>query len=175
MVRINRFIVALLPLVLVSGTMATVWLVPERQNTIQAMIDDTLVVDGDTVSVWGPPPGQDSPPYTYARVDSLKKSLVIASRCFLPGWQGCQPTWDSVVIDGSNQVGSVVTMTGSESAVPRVVLKGFTITGGRSAYGGGIYCQDVDFLDKSLVVASRCCLPGWQGCEPTWDSVVIKR
>jgi hypothetical protein len=139
----------LMILTLVSVAAATQRLVPNPYLRIQDAIN--AANNGDTVSVWGPPPGQNSPPYTYAKVDSLKKSLVIASRCFLPGWQGCQPTWDSVVIQGTASA-PAVTMTGSNLVVPRVVLKGFTITGGGGTYGGGIYCRDVvAVLEKNHV------------------------
>jgi len=147
-------------LALVSVAPATRHLVPDWYLSIQDAVN--AATSGDTISVWGPPPGQDSPPYVYGEnVDFNGKSLVVASRCFLPGWQGCQPTWDSVVIDGSNQAGPVVTMTGSESAVPRVVLKGFTITGRGSTFGGGIYCQDVVAVTEKNYVHD--CVAGTSG------------
>ena len=111
-------------------------LVPENYTTIQAAID--YASDGDVISVWGPPPGQPSnPPYHYyENVNYAFKSLVVASRCFLPNWQG-DSTCDSVIIDGT-QSGRVVTMTGSENSV----LKGFTIQHGHTTgYGGGVNCN----------------------------------
>jgi len=129
-------------LALVSIAVATQYLVPSQYYpTIQSGID--AASDDDTVSVWVP----DAPPHIYyENVDYLGKSIFVVNRSFLPaGGTGYDPSWDHVVIDGSNQAASVVRMTGSESAVPRVVLKGFTITGGGGTYGygGGIKCQDV--------------------------------
>jgi len=121
---------------------AVCWKVPENRTAIQAAIHD-LASNGDTISVWG---DEQMPyPYTYhEHVDYLGKSLVVVNRSFIESIPGYPPSWEHVVIDGSNQAGSVVTMTGSGSAVPRVVLKGFTITGGRSDdFGGGIHCEDV--------------------------------
>jgi hypothetical protein len=65
--------------------------VPEDYTTIQAAINNAS--SGAVISVWGPPPGQSSPPYTYRETLNFKgKNLVVASRCFLPGWTGCTPT-----------------------------------------------------------------------------------
>jgi hypothetical protein len=133
---------------LIATANATVWKVPEDRATIQAAIHD-LASNGDVISVWGPPPGQPSyPPYHYyENVNYEGKNLTVASRCFLPGWTGCTPTYDSVVIDGQ-QLGPVVTMTGSEDAV----LKGFTIQHGHtSGYGGGVNCNAGSVLKNHIL------------------------
>ena len=126
---------------------ANVILVPENYTTIQAAID--YASDGDVISVWGPPPGQPSnPPYHYyENVNYAFKSLVVASRCFLPNWQGCTPTWDSVVIDGG-QSGPVVSMGGSDDAV----LTGFTIQNGFNySSGGGVNCGKGHILKNHIL------------------------
>ena len=64
------------------------------------------------------------------------------NRSFIEEISGYPPSWEYVTICGSSTA-PVVTMTGSNLVVPRVVLKGFTITGGGGTYGGGIKCQDV--------------------------------
>jgi hypothetical protein len=134
---------ALTVLALVSVAAATQRLVPFPYQHIQDAI--TAANDGDTVSVWGPPPGQPAiPPWTYyENVDCLGKTLLIVNRSFLPaGGTGYDSSWEHVTIEGF-PTAPVVTMTGSDLVVPRVVLKGFTISGGRSEFGGGIHCQDV--------------------------------
>ncbi|MBN2465081.1 right-handed parallel beta-helix repeat-containing protein, partial [candidate division WOR-3 bacterium] len=120
--------------------------VPEDYTSIQLAV--TNASDGDTISVWGPPPGQPSnPPYHYyENVNYAFKSLVVASRCFLPNWQGCTPTWDSVVIDGG-QSGPVVSMGGSDDAV----LTGFTIQNGFNySSGGGVNCGKGHILKNHI-------------------------
>ena len=97
--------------------------------------------DGDVISVWVPE--GVPPPHTYnENVDYLGKSLVVVNRSFIEEISGYPPSWEYVTICGSSTA-PVVTMTGSSLVLPRVVLKGFTITGGGSTYGGGIKCQDV--------------------------------
>ena len=54
MSRISR--VALLSILgLVAVSTAKVWKVPEWRAKIQEAIESDSVVDGDTISVWGPP------------------------------------------------------------------------------------------------------------------------
>ncbi|MCX6841347.1 MAG: hypothetical protein NTX53_03555 [candidate division WOR-3 bacterium] len=57
--------------------------------------------NGDTVSVWGPPPGQDTPPYVYHEnvVFPQNISLTVVNRSFL-GTTPSPPSWDRVVIAG---------------------------------------------------------------------------
>ncbi len=144
---------ALTVLALVSVAAATQLLVPSSYQHIQDAID--VAVDGDTVSVWGPPQGQPlTPPWTYYEhlADTTGKSLFIVNRSFLPaGGTGYDSSWNHVIIHGI-PTAPVVTMRGDTSTVPRVVLKGFTITGGGGTYGGGINCRDVvAVLDKNHV------------------------
>ena len=102
---------ALTVLALVSVAAATQRLVPFPYQHIQEAINDAQ--NGDTVSVWGEE--GVPPPYTYnENVDFLGKSLFVENRSFLPaGGTSYDSSWNHVVIDGSNQAGSVVTMTGS--------------------------------------------------------------
>jgi hypothetical protein len=66
---------------LVSVSAATIWHVPGHQPTIQQMVDDPRVVDGDTISLWG----IGSPPYVFnENIDYRDKSLHIANACYLP-------------------------------------------------------------------------------------------
>ena len=121
----SAFIVITAVMVIAGAASATVWLVPETFQRIQSAIGFEEVHDGDTISVWVP----DEPPYTYhENISYLGKSLFVVNRSFLPdGGTGYDSSWNHVIIDGSNQIGSVVTMTGSAPAVPRVVL--FRLTG----------------------------------------------
>ncbi|HTW91604.1 MAG TPA: right-handed parallel beta-helix repeat-containing protein [bacterium] len=138
--------------VVVGGALNALWatirMVPEQYPAgINAAI--AAAQDGDVISVWGPPPGQPLyPPYHYyENVNFNNKNLVVASRCFLPGWTGCTPTYDSVVINGQ-QLGSVVTMAGSEDDV----LEGFTIrNGSASGYGGGVICNEGSILNNHIL------------------------
>jgi len=106
-------LLALTVLALVSVAAATQRLVPDSYEQIQDAID--AAQNGDTVSVWVP----DEPPHTYnENLICNEKSILIVNRSFLPdGGTGYDPSWDHVIIDGSNQIGSVVTMTGSALAL----------------------------------------------------------
>jgi len=136
MSRISR--VALLSILgLVAVSTAKVWKVPEWRREIQEAIESDSVVDGDTISVWGPPPGQTNPPYVYNETLNLRgKNLVIASRCFLPGWQGCEPTYDSVIVDGGGQGLPVFNVGSRRTGQSYVTIKGLTIRNGGN--GGGV-------------------------------------
>ena len=121
---------------------AGVILVPEQRSTIQVGIDNAL--DGDTVSVWGPPPGQPSvPPWTYyENVNFGGRCVFLVNRSFLPGGlTGYDSSWNHVIINGQ-QSGTTVMLDAQASQ--RSVVKGFTITGGSNSiyYGGGIFCQN---------------------------------
>jgi len=99
---------------------ATTWYVPDDFSTIQAAISSSSVVEGDTVIVR---------PGTYVEnIDFLGKAITLVSD------QGA----DVTTIDG-NQTGSVVTFVSGETETS--VLKGFTITNGKSNRGGGIFAS----------------------------------
>jgi hypothetical protein len=54
------------------------WKVPGDFTLIQSAISDQRVVDGDTISVWGPSPWSQTPPYYYyENVDFLGKELGV--------------------------------------------------------------------------------------------------
>jgi hypothetical protein len=152
--------IAIAFLALMGTAGANVWLVPERFALIQDAVASESVVNDDTVSVWV----HTVPPDTYYEhvADTTGKSLFIVNRSFLPaGGTGYDSSWDHVVIRGSIATSPVVTMTGDTLVVPRVVLKGFTITGGGGTYGGGIYCRDVvAVLEKNHV---HDCVAGTSG------------
>jgi hypothetical protein len=79
--------------------LATIRLVPDNYASIQCGIE--YADDGDTISVWGPPPGQSAPPYVYEEnvVFPQNISLTVVNRSFLDTTL-CSPSWDRVVIDG---------------------------------------------------------------------------
>jgi len=96
-VNITRIsFLALTALALVSVAAATQRLVPFPYQHIQDAINDAQ--NGDTISVWGPPPGQNAPPYIYHEniVFRPNISLTVANRSFL-GATPCPPSWDRVV------------------------------------------------------------------------------
>jgi hypothetical protein len=81
MASVRRTAVCLAMLVLASGASATIWPVVCGQQTIQWVIDNPAVVDGDTLSVWG----IGSPPFVFTEnVDYRDKSLCVANACYLP-------------------------------------------------------------------------------------------
>ena len=133
----SAFMTIMAVIAIASTAGANVWRVPERFAQIQLAIDFDSVVNGDTVSVWGPE-GVPPPYIYYENVVCQYKSLFIVNRSFLPtGGTGYDSSWDHVVIDG-RQLGEVVVMT--NAAHP--VLKGFTIQNGFNyAGGGGVRCD----------------------------------
>jgi hypothetical protein len=85
----NLLLIAIAALASVAGATNRTWLVPGNFARIQYAIDDQGVVDGDTISVWGPSPWSQTPPYYYCEnVNYQGKKLVVANRCFLPGISG---------------------------------------------------------------------------------------
>jgi hypothetical protein len=137
----SRLLLAALLLVALQPNIApaTVVLVPEIRTTIQGGVD--LASNGDTVSVWGPPPGQPSvPPWTYyENVSFAGKSIFVVNRSFLPGQVPYDSSWNHVIINGGGN-GATVTVVQPIGA-PEATLKGFTITGGYTGgAGGGISC-----------------------------------
>ncbi len=132
--RIRRIAVVLGVALLLAGIASgAVWNVPPIPRIQDAI---NLAFNGDTVSVWGP---EGVPlPYTYQEnIDFLGKSILVVNRSFLPGQTpGYEPSWDHVIIDGT-QNGPTVKIRFTETAT----LKGFTVTGGfNDSCGGGITC-----------------------------------
>jgi hypothetical protein len=110
--------------------------VPEQYATIQGGIGAAQT--GDTVSVWGPPPGQPPvPPWTYyENVNFGGRIIFVVNRSFLPYEEPLyDSSWEHVIIDGSNTA-PVVKMDGGSNSV----LKGFTIQHGAYLWGGGVVC-----------------------------------
>ena len=101
--------------------------VPGDYGTIQGAID--AGTDGDTILV---------APGTYVEnIDYLGKSITVRSDMDGdPATEDVSP--ETTIIDGSGS-GPVVTFSDMEGS--GTVLAGFTITGGQSERGGGVYCS----------------------------------
>jgi hypothetical protein len=69
------------------------------------------------------------------RVNFFGKAILLASHFI---FDGLESTIESTVIDGDG-LGNVVTFDSGEDS--NSVIRGFTLTGGYGAYGGGIYCE----------------------------------
>jgi len=117
---------------------------PADFNNIQAAIDDSDVVHGDTILVY---------PGTYTEnIRFNGKDVILTST---------EPTDPNIVADtiiDGNRLGSTVTFLGSEA--PSCLLSGFTITGGQNlSLGGGVnglgthatisYCNITDNIGKN--------------------------
>jgi hypothetical protein len=97
--------------------------VPSEYATIQAAIDDS--VDGDTILV---------APGTYtsssdAVINLIGKAITIQAT----------GTQEETVLDGEG-ARRVVQCTSNEG--PKTKIQGFTITGGSSTYGSGLWCSE---------------------------------
>lgn len=160
MTYVKRYVVCAALVVFASSAAAVVWRVPGHADEIQTMIGDPRVVDGDTISVWGPE--GVPPPYTYEEnVDFLGKRLFLVNRSFLPGEVPYDSSWEHVTIDG-RQLGTTVRIYGVLGTEP-AVLKGLTITGGRNNldYGGGIDCRSASLaVVKSRIYGNRARVRG---------------
>lgn len=87
-------------LILFSIIQARILRVPDdpRYQTIQRAINDAQ--PGDTVSVWGPPPGQPpEPPWYYdENIDYLGKPIYVANRSYIEEIPGYPPNPEYVII-----------------------------------------------------------------------------
>ncbi len=137
--------------------------VPDDYETIQAAIDGSL--GGDTILVR---PGE----YTES-INYRHKNLLIAS-LFLP-------TNDARYIDSTRILGvnsSVVTFAGSESESAKLV--GFTIRGGRSLDGAGIFMTDAKPVIDHCIITDNIA-EGYGGgmfcgnSQPTITNCTISR
>jgi hypothetical protein len=81
--------------------LATIRPVPDIYPTIRSGI--LAAQNGDTVSVWGPPLGQNAPPYVYRENVVFRQNinLTVVNRSFLDTTL-CSPSWDWVVIDSQH-------------------------------------------------------------------------
>jgi predicted outer membrane repeat protein len=120
-----------------SGGPGDVLLVPSEYAVIQDAID--AAEDGDTVLV--------SPGTYQENINYSGKNIVIGSYAIVYG--SAETFINQTIIDGGGN-GSVVTVNSGEDST--AVLDGFTITGGTSEYGGGIYIDSVNSTLKNLVV-----------------------
>ena len=125
-----------------GATITVDWDGSEDYTTIQEALDAST--NGDTIIVM---PSEGSPSGAYVEnIDFPAKAVTL---------RGSDPDDPAVVaatiIDG-NSNGSVVTF--ETGATPDAILAGFTIRGGRSEYGGGLYCT------SSSPTIDRCTISG---------------
>lgn len=144
--------VSLVLLVLAPGAMATTWPVIAGQQTIQETIEEPLVVDGDTLSLWG----EGSPPFVFREnVDLRGKALCLANACYLPD-PPAPPCMDDVVVDGQGlSPVFVVHMLGSAHSAE---LRGLSVVNGCNGLdeGGGVVSR------QSSLVIQNCHIHGNQ-------------
>ncbi|GEM_PF-1290221 len=133
MVREIRACLLVAILVPAASTSAYTWHVPEERQTIGDAVRDAS--NGDVISVWGPPPGQNSPPYVYEENVVFRQdiNLTVVNRSFFPGGTQCPPSWDSVYIVAESAGPTVAMAFGVlPPLLPHATLRGFTI---RNPYG----------------------------------------
>lgn len=80
MINFKKTAVCWTLLVFASGGAAMVWRVPEVQPTIQRMIEDPMVMDGDTISVWG-----ETIPASTTSISSVTRAYVLSTAVFCQG------------------------------------------------------------------------------------------
>ncbi|MBM3329897.1 MAG: hypothetical protein FJY67_10585, partial [Calditrichaeota bacterium] len=117
------YVILALLIVLPGSISARIIRVPDDQQTIQAGID--AANNGDTVLV---APGRYN-----ARITIRDRNITLASRYLLSGdFADIART----VIDGNDQGRVVSFVNGNDRST---LFTGFTVTGGLTNYGGGIY------------------------------------
>ena len=154
---INRQLPLILTVILTCTSIlrAEIIVVPYEVETIQGAIE--MAQDGDGILV--------RPGTYHENINFLGKAITIASTMILNG----DSTYiDSTVIDGGNS-GATVTFNYEEDE--NSVLMGFTITGGRQDYGGGIDCQaNTSPILEDLLVTGNFAYFWGGGIYCTWNS-----
>ena len=139
--------------------------VPNDFNTIQAAIN--AAQDGDTVLVQ---------PETYVENIFISGKDIVIGSLYLT--TGDESFIDRTIIDGERIDSGVSFRAGVTSAC---VITGFTITNGRSNYGGGIYVNASEpTLDHLLITGNRAVRYGGgiyatQGSDPTLINLTVAR
>ncbi len=142
----NILLSFLLSLLLFLNVNARIRHVPAEYPTIQEGINDCS--GGDTLLV---EPGE-----YFENINFGGQYLVLASKFILTGNAAYI---DSTIINGDSAGSAVTFETGEDS---RAVLTGFTITGGFSENGGGIYCEDsTPVLANNIIKENKAWYPFW--------------
>lgn len=160
----NILISFFLTIILFLSVNARIRHVPSEYQTIQEGINDCS--GGDTLLV---DPGE-----YFENINFNGQYLVLASRFILTGNVAYI---DSTIINGDSSGSVVIFETGEDS---RAVLTGFTITGGYSENGGGIFCEDsAPIIAYNIIKENVTWYPYWpcgQGagiyCESS-DATII--
>ena len=124
----NLVKIAIAALLLMMPLSATIINIPADYPTIQAGVDASS--NGDTVLV---------SPGTYVENINFNGHNIVLGSLFMT--TGDTSYISQTVIDGDSS-GSVVAFTNGENS--DAIITGFTLTNGRAACGGGIYCLNAD-------------------------------
>lgn len=135
MKRMHGAFILILVFCCLDSVEARIIRVPMQFNTIQNAIDNSD--NGDTVLV-----GRNR---YRERVNFNGLSISVLSDFVITG---DQEDIEQTIIDGSANEGSVVVIRNCQQAV----LSGFTITGGFTDYGGGVYCRESNVTFSHLIV-----------------------
>lgn len=135
-------------LVIAGAVAATTIHVPGEEPTIQAGI--TAASDGDTVLV-----ACDT---YYEHNISLKSGVTLMSET---GDPSC------VTIDGQGNLGNVFFITSVNSCL----ISGFTITGGRSSFGAGVYGDGSTVTFQGCILSDNIAANGGGGMH--WDDGMV--
>ncbi|MHC4154416.1 MAG: right-handed parallel beta-helix repeat-containing protein [Planctomycetota bacterium] len=123
-----------------SAVLAAELLVPGQYPTVQAAID--AAVDGDTIIV--------APGTYYENTDFGEKSITLTSA------DPNDPNTVAATILDANGSGRVVTFPDTDAQDVECMLSGFTITGGNSPGGGGIYSPG----ENRTITITDCVITG---------------
>ena len=123
-----------------SSLNAQILLVPSTEYpTIQSAIDSS--VDGDTVLV--------ATGEYFENINFNGKNIILTSNFILDS----DTSFISNTILNGSQNGRVVTISSGEDTTAQ--LSGFTITNGKSLYGGGIFCKNSNPVLSNLYILNH--------------------